>query len=91
VAKKEFSWTSEQHIGEVEVNEREKRVISFCSLGIEREEETETRWYVSIATQKFFKRKGEAEESWRPVKNATFPLDTWVDIVDLVNNNIEFE
>jgi hypothetical protein len=91
MAKKDFEWTTTQQVGVVDVNERERRLVQFCSLDIEREDETETRWYIAIATMKFFKKKGEDTETWRTVKNATFPMDTWVEIVDLVNENIEFE
>lgn len=85
--KKEFQWTTEQNIGVVEVNERERRLVKFCSLELEEteEREAETRWYISITTLKYFK------DVWNPVKNAVFPLDTWFEIVELVNQNVEFD
>lgn len=85
--KKEFQWTAEQSIGIVEVNERERRLVKLCSLELEETEnrEAETRWYVCITTLKYFK------DVWNPVKNAVFPLDTWFEIVELVNENVEFE
>lgn len=85
--KKDFRWTTEQNIGVVDVNERERRLVKFCSLELEEteEREAETRWYISIITLKYFK------NVWNPVKNAVFPLDTWFEIVDLVNQNVEFD
>lgn len=91
MGKKEFAWSSEQQLGTVGINEREKRVVSLCSLDIEREEETEERWYVAISTWKYFKKKGETVESWRAVKNATIPLDAWDEINDLVQKACEEE
>jgi hypothetical protein len=90
MAKTEFEWSSQQQIGMTEVNEKERRLVSLCSLDIEREDETETRWYISFSTIKFFKKKDEKEETWRPVKGYTIPLDNWQDIRDCIEENIEW-
>lgn len=88
----EFKWSSTQQLGTVGKTEKQMKVVSLCSLDIEREEEeTETRWYVSIGTWKYFKKRGEETETWRPVKNATVPLDDWDEINDLVQKACEEE
>lgn len=89
--KKEFQWSSSQQLGSADVNEKEKRVVKLVSMDIEREDETEERWYVSIETWKFFKKKDEPEESWRVVKNATIPLAVWDEINDMVQEACEEE
>lgn len=88
---KEFAWESEQQLGTVDVHDKEKRVVSLCSLlvGNEEEGEQEERWYVSISTWKYFKKKGEIAESWRAVKGTTIPLDIWDDINDMVQKACE--
>lgn len=87
----EFKWKSQQQLGAVEVNEKEKKVVSLCSLDIlEKEDgEMEERWYVSISTWKYFKKREEPVETWRPVKGATVPLDCWDEINDLVQKACE--
>jgi hypothetical protein len=91
MAKKDFAWKIENVIGEVEVHDREKRIVAFCSLDKEIDGETEEVWYVAITTLKFFKKKGSAKEGWHIVKNATFPLETWNEIVELVGENLDYE
>jgi hypothetical protein len=94
-SKSEFEWKSQQQIGVVDVNEKKRNLISFCSLDITDQEtdEVEEKWYISIQTLQFYqaKTKGDTEPVWHISKNSTFPLDTWCEIVDLVNANIEFE
>ena len=86
---KEFSWKDTQEIGEVAINEKKKVEVSFNSLDFENADGTEEVWYVSLATQQFFKKKGQQEADWHITKNATFPMDTWYDIVALINENTE--
>lgn len=85
----DFCWNVERKVGEVMKGEKEKRVVSLCMLEVETTEGTEERWFISIATHKFFKKKGEAEETWRPVKNYTIPTELWDDINDLVQSQFE--
>lgn len=88
----DFKWSSEQKLGNININEKEMRVVSLCSLDIEREEEeTEERWFVSIGTWKYFKKKGEELETWKPVKGYTVPLDKWDEINDLVQKACDEE
>lgn len=95
MAKTEFEWSSQQQLGMVEVNEKERRLISLCSLDIEDEEtdEVEERWYINFSTTKFFmsKKKGQTEPSWQPVKGYTIPLDSWQEVRDMIEANIEWE
>lgn len=89
---KKFEWDSEQEIGEIVINEKKKIGVSFTSLSIEREEEPEERWYVSLTTKQNYKKKGSPADSsptWNITKNATFPLDKWHEIVELVEENLE--
>lgn len=85
--KEEFSWDATQEVGIVPINEKKRVNVSFNMKEFEGEE----KWYVSLATEGFFARKtrGETEPSWQVNKNATFPLDTWTDIVALINENTE--
>lgn len=87
--KKAFEWASKEQIGTVGAGEKEKRVISLCSLVMEREDGDEERWYVSIETWKFFKKKTDAEAIWRVTKNNTVPLEIWDDINELVQEATE--
>lgn len=91
MAKKEFEWKSQQQIGMVEQNEKKRNLVSFCSLDVEVDEETEERWYISIQTMQYFKKKGQDDPTWHITKNATFPLDTWMEIKQLVDDNVEYE
>jgi hypothetical protein len=86
-SKSEFEWKSQQQIGVVEVTEKEKRLISLCSLDItdQETEEVEERWYISISNLKYFKNQ------WNPVKGYTIPLDNWQQIRDIIESNIEWE
>lgn len=77
MAKEEFKWDTEEDIATIEVNERERRQVSYTTLG--------EKQYVVVSTEKFFKKKGEPEETWRVVKNATFPYEVWFQITDAVD------
>ena len=87
--KKEFAWDATQAVGIIPVNEKKRMEVSFNML----EKDGEENWYVSVATQEFFARKtkGETEPTWRFTKNATFPLEIWHELSDLINANIETE
>lgn len=94
MAKTEFQWSSQVQLGAVDVNEKERRLISLCSLEVtinEETDETEERWYINLSTIKFFKKKDEKEATWRPVKGYTIPLDSWQDVRDMIEDNIEWE
>lgn len=83
----EFSWDATQEVGIVQVNDKKRVNVSFNMKEFDGEE----RWYVSLATEGFFARKtkGETEPTWHVNKNATFPLDTWSEIVALIQENTE--
>lgn len=99
--KKEFAWDATQHVGIIPVNEKKRMEVSFNML----EREGEENWYVSVATQEFYHKKvrkvkeggtwksvpGDAEAKWHYSKNATFPLDIWHELSDLINSNITTE
>lgn len=68
--KKAFAWDKETELKTIEVSEYERRVVAITELN--------DKQYVSVATHK--KVKGE----WKPVKNATFPLEVWGAIVDAI-------
>ena len=81
--KAEFAWDSTQEVGVVPVNDKKRVNVAFNELN--------DKWFVSLATEEFFQRKtkGETEPTWRVTKNATFPLDTWAGIVELIEQNTE--
>ena len=87
--KSDFSWDATQTVGDIMINPKKKIEVSFNML----EKDGEENWYVSLATRELFQRKtkGETEPSWHFTKNATFPLDIWHELSDLINNNIETE
>ena len=85
--KEEFAWKSTEQVGIVPVNDKKRVRVEFNSLDVAGEE----KWYVSLATEGFFARKtrGDTEPTWQVQKNATFPLDTWANIVALIEENTE--
>lgn len=83
-------WDDTQEVGIITVNDRKRIEVTF---NMKETEDGEESWYVSLATQEFFQRKtkGETEPSWRFTKNATFPMEVWHEISELINSNIEEE
>lgn len=90
MAKKEFEWKSTSQIGAVEVSEKKRVLVQFNSLD-SIEEDGEDRWFVSLITLQFFKKKGQEEAAWHITKNASFPMETMMDIMELVSDNIDYE
>lgn len=77
-------WNRRLELGETKRGEKEKLVTSLVMKEFEKDGETDERWWVSIETHKFFKKKTEPEETWRVVKNNTIPLDVWDEINAMV-------
>ncbi len=70
--KKEFSWDNEVVLKEIVESEYQKRVVSVTEL--------KGKQFVCVATHK--KIKGD----WKPIKNATFPIDVWEQVGDAVTD-----
>jgi hypothetical protein len=70
--KKEFAWDKETFVKEIVVNEYEKRMVMVAEL--------KGKQYVCVATHKKIK------DDWKPVKNATFPMDVWKQVVEAMGD-----
>jgi hypothetical protein len=70
--KKEFSWDMETLVKVISVNEYENRVVKLCELN--------GKQFVNVITMKKIK------DEWKPVKNATFPMNVWKQVVEAVGS-----
>lgn len=70
--KTEFTWDKEVSVKVIEVNGFEKREVKVA--------EKNGKQFVCVATMKKIK------DAWKPVKNATFPMDTWKEIVEAMGD-----
>lgn len=63
MAKKEFSWDSEEVIGTIEESEKKHHEVKLCTL--------KDKEYISIAEKQL------TNEGWKFKKNRTMPLDVF--------------
>lgn len=89
-AKKQFEWDDTQLVGEVMINDKKKVVTEF---NMRMDDNGMENWYISLVTMQLFKNSklGQTQPEWNITKNATFPLETFVEISELVRDNVDVD
>ncbi len=72
--KNDFKWDKETHLGSVQVDKWNRKIIKMCELT--------GKEFIVIMDEKFYK------ETWRVMKNWVCPIECWDDVAALIGRQI---